>query len=112
MRTPRILVPIAAALLAACSVITGSRTHEQTLHVASYTRTCQGMVEMQCLLVREDADGQWLNFYDAIEGFTWEAGYEYVLVVGWREIPDPPADGSSRAYWLVRQVSKTPAAAP
>ena len=93
MRSSRILVPIAAALLAACSAITGSRTHEQTLHVASYTRTCQGVGEMQCMLVREDADGEWLNFYNAIEGFTWEAGYDYVLIVGWRS---PPWDARGR----------------
>ena len=107
MRMLRPLLPAAAALLAACSAITGMQQERQaTFHVASYTRTCQGMYEMQCMLVREDTEGEWSNFYDEIEGFTYEPGYEYVLIVGWREIENPPADSSSRHYWLIRQVEK------
>jgi hypothetical protein len=108
MRIPRILLPLAAAVVPACNAMqtTGS-PDETTFYVASYTRTCTGMYEMQCMLVREDPNGQWLNFYDQIAGFTYEPGYEYVLVVGSREIPNPPQDSSSREYWLVRQVSRT-----
>lgn len=107
MRSLRPLLPVAAALLAACSAMAGAQQdHEKTFYVASHTRTCQGEAEMQCMLVREDPEGEWQNFYDAIEGFTYEPGYEYVLVVGWQEIEDPPQDGSSRRYWLVREVEK------
>lgn len=105
----RILLPLAAALLPACSTVTGGEQHRDTFYVASYTRACTGMYEMQCMLVREDPDGQWLNFYEQIAGFAYEPGYEYVLEVGWREIPNPPQDSSSREYWLIRQVSKKPA---
>lgn len=112
MRIPRILLPLAAALLTACSLVTGTEHHRQTLYVAPYTRTCHGMYEMQCMLVKEDPDADWSFFYDGIQGFTYEPGFTYVLQIGWREIPNPPADGSSRAYWLIRQVEKTPAPTP
>lgn len=110
MRIHRILLPLAAALLPACNALQATAApEEQTFYVASYTRTCTGMYEMQCMLIREEPTGPWLNFYDQIQGFTYEPGYEYVLIVGSREIPNPPQDGSSREYWLIRQVSRTPA---
>jgi hypothetical protein len=122
MRLPRLLLPITTLLFAACNPLQapvdesfkgeGVGQERQTLYVASYTRTCHGMYEMQCMLVRESRDGEWLNWYDHIEGFTYEPGYEYVLLVGWREVPNPPADGSSREYWLIQQIEKKPAAKP
>jgi hypothetical protein len=115
MRLHRILLPIAVLLFAACNPLqvpvdksTDAEGQEgQTLYVAPYTRTCHGMYEMQCMLVRESREGEWRNFYDQIQGFTYEPGYEYVLLVGWREVPNPPADASSREYWLIRTVEKT-----
>jgi hypothetical protein len=112
MRIKRTLLLLATTLLAACPGVTASEgAQQQTFYVASFTRTCQGMIEMQCMLVKEDPAGEWQNFYDAIEGFTYEPGYEYVLKVGWREIPNPPQDSGSRAYWLIEVVEKKPAAA-
>jgi len=108
MRIHRILLPLAATVLAACNTLQANASQEQkTFYIASYTRTCTGMYEMQCMLVREDPKGEWLNFYDQIAGFTYEPGYEYELIVGSREIPNPPQDSSSREYWLIRQVSRT-----
>jgi hypothetical protein len=115
MRPLRTLLLLACALLPACNAVqpTGDVVTDRagpgqtTLYVASYTRTCTGMYEMQCMLVKEHPEDEWSNFYDAIEGFTYEPGYSYTLLVDWREIPNPPADGSSRAYWLVRLVEKT-----
>lgn len=113
MRLPRIHLPIAALLFAACNPLqvpvdkpVEGEGERQTLYVAPYTRTCQGMYEMQCMLVRESRYGEWLNFYNQIQGFTYEPGYEYVLLVGWREVPNPPADASSREYWLIQMVEK------
>jgi hypothetical protein len=122
MRLHRLLLPIAAVLFTACNPLQapvdesfneeGTGQERKTLYVASYTRTCHGMYEMQCMLVRESGEGEWLNWYDHIEGFTYEPGYEYVLLVGWREVPNPPADGSSREYWLIQTIEKKPAAKP
>jgi hypothetical protein len=111
MRLHRTLPPIAAVLFAACNPLQTPvdkpvEGEGQTLYVAPYTRTCQGMYEMQCMLVRESREGEWLNFYDQIQGFTYEPGYEYVLLVGSREVPNPPADASSREYWLIQTIEK------
>lgn len=123
MRLLRPLLLLALALLPACSNEPGGPEpvdpgagaelggpNQLTWYVASYTRTCTGMYEMQCMLIKDDPAEDWSNFYDQIEGFTYEPGYDYVLRVAYTDIKNPPADGPSRTYRLVLQVSKTPAA--
>lgn len=108
----RLLLLLALVLLPACEGTTTSTLlptpeDELTLYVASYTRTCMGMYEMECMLIKEEPDEEWGNFYSQIEGFAYEPGYEYVLRVAVTEVPNPPADGASRTYRLVQLVSKT-----
>ena len=109
------LAPAVAALVlgqaAACGDATGpGGDRVLTLHVAATRAPCYAMMPTSCLQVREQADQPWQLFYTPIEGFTHEAGYQYVLRVSRRAVPNPPADGSSFAYRLVAVVSK--AAAP
>jgi hypothetical protein len=61
---------------------------------------------MKCFLVKERADQSWQNFYEEIEGFQYEAGFEYEIQVEVRKIANPPADGSSLKYVLRRVISK------
>jgi heat shock protein HslJ len=61
------------------------------------------------MLVKEDFEGDWRLFYDRIEGFDYEEGYEYELLVNEQEIEDPPADASSIKWTLVEVVSRAPA---
>jgi len=107
---------LAAPITAGCGSATGPdaiaselRAGERatTLYVAPAKVACTGMYPTQCLQVRESATAPWQYFYDSIEGFSWEPGYTYTLAVAIREIPNPPADGSSRAYRLLRVVAKT-----
>lgn len=85
-------------------------TTEKTLYVGPELVDCTGVAPQQCMQVRETPDGEWLLFYDQIEGFTYEPGFEYELVVSVQQVPNPPADASSLKYTLVEEVSKTPAA--
>jgi len=86
---------------------TSSSADEKTFIVASQTVDCTGVAPMKCLQVKEKASDSWQNFYTNIEGFTYEPGYEYVLKVKTEKIENPPMDGSSIKYTLVKQVSKT-----
>ncbi|KQT18333.1 hypothetical protein ASG31_06290 [Chryseobacterium sp. Leaf404] len=79
---------------------------EKTLFVGSETKDCTGVAPMKCLQVRENATDSWANFYSNIEGFTYEPGFEYELKVRTEKISNPPMDGSSIKYILVKQVSK------
>ncbi|MCS3533148.1 DUF4377 domain-containing protein [Chryseobacterium sp. JUb7] len=80
---------------------------EKTFIVGPQTADCTGVAPMKCLQVKETPTGEWTNFYTNIDGFTYEPGYEYVLKVKTEKIDNPPADGSSIKYTLVKQVSKT-----
>lgn len=80
---------------------------EKTLFVGAERVECTGVGPQECYLVKETPDGEWTYFYDEINGFEWEAGFEYELRVAVTTIADPPADASSLSYDLVEVVSKT-----
>ena len=67
---------------------------------------CYGVGERSCMVV----DG--FLFYDAIEGFEYEAGYDYRLRIGkydpWGG-EEPPQDAGKYSYRLLEQLEKTPA---
>ena len=67
---------------------------------------CYGVGEQSCMIV----DGG--LFYDAIEGFEYEAGYNYRLRIGkydpWNG-GEPPQDAGRYAYRLLEQLEKSPA---
>lgn len=73
---------------------------------------CMGVGPMQCLLVqrREVIDEEeWALFYDGIEGFEFEPGYRYKLLIKTDTLPQEqvPADGSSIRYTLLEVLEKT-----
>lgn len=78
--------------------------------VASQKGDCVGVVPQKCLLVKKGGDTNWTFFYNQIEGFDYEEGYEYVLEVKEEKVENVPADASSLKYILVKEVSKTPTA--
>jgi heat shock protein HslJ len=85
---------------------------EAVLWVGPQKVDCVGVAPMKCLQVRWAENGPWEFFYDAIEGFTWEAGYLWKLKVRQQRL-DPatvPADASSIRWSLVEVLEKTPAA--
>ena len=85
-----------AGLLAShggCQLLAPDEENQLTLHVAPNTAECMGVGPQRCLLVKEHEDQAWTHFHGGIEGFTFEPGYRYTLLVEWRRVPDPPADG-------------------
>lgn len=110
-----LLLPLLAVLLGSaagccCGIPTdAAQAEEVTLYVAPFTRECRGMVVMQCMQVKQRPQDDWQNFFDEIEGFTYEPGYAYRLRVLKRPVADPPADGSSVSWHLLEVQEKTPA---
>ncbi len=82
------------------------------LEVAAHTQPCHHPLiqDMQCLQVRElryDAQGrksgdtgEFLHFYDSIEGYTHQPGIRNVLRVDRYTLQNPPADASNAVYVL------------
>jgi hypothetical protein len=77
-----------------------------TLEVAPKRRACTGMIEMQCLMVRERVPGQpapkWEPLFAEITGFTHVPGKRYTLRVRKDLIENPPADASNTRYTLLK----------
>lgn len=96
-----LLLSSIALLFGACN---GGVTKKMT--VASEQGDCVGVMPMKCLLVKNDGQTDWEFFYSTIEGFNYEAGYEYVLEVKEEKIESPAADQSALKYTLVKEISK------
>ena len=82
-----------------------------TMYVGPELAECTGVAPQTCMLVKYSPDEEYTYFYQQIEGFTYEEGYDYELKVAVTDVENPPADGSSLKYTLVEEVSKTPAGA-
>ena len=67
---------------------------------------CEGEGPQLCMLVKESREGDWQLFYDQIEGFEFEEGYQYQIRVREEQVENPPAGGSSILWVLVDQYSK------
>lgn len=106
----RLAVWVTLTAAACTSVATGVDETILVYEVAAETVTCQGEAVQQCLQVRAPGTDAWLLFYDPIEGFQHEDGVSYTLEVARRNVPNPPADGSSFAYRLLRVIDRDPPA--
>jgi hypothetical protein len=83
-----------------------------TLEVAARRRTCTGLFEKQCLVVREipekggkksgQASSKWSPMFDEIAGFTQAPGKRYKIRVRKDRLENPPMDASDTSYTLLR----------
>ncbi len=104
-----ILIGVAIWLLAGCGPSTPSEG-SQTLYVAPSTVECQTEAgAWACLLVKESPDAEWQQFSDSIDGFTYEPGYFYELIVTQRERENAPDDVATTAWELQKVVNQAPA---
>lgn len=58
--------------------------------------------------MKNSPNGIWQSYYNDIEGFSYEEGFEYEILVNKKVIENPPADGPSFVYKLVNIVKKIP----
>ena len=81
---------------------------EKTVYVGPVLVDCEGEGPQKCMLVKENPADEYMLFYDQIEGFEYEEGYEYELLVKVEQVENPPAGGSSIKWILVQEVGKQP----
>lgn len=80
-----------------------------TLFVGPERVPCVGVAPQECLQVRYSPEEDYQLFYSTIQGFEFEPGFNYELLVQKTPVENPPADASSFAWTLVEVVSQTPA---
>lgn len=114
-----ILLLTTLSLLSACST-TSTPGKKVELRIASQMVDCVGVVPQKCLLVetisknRDPIDSSinqpdWHYFYQTIEGFEYQPGYEYQILA--QVVPESfdqndVADRSSIRYQLIKVISK------
>ncbi len=114
-----ILVVLLQIMFAGCDSLnldeSADKVETVTLYVSAETGSMMGMTEIayECMLVKEKGQTSWNPWeFGGIKGFTYEKGYDYELLVKKTTYADPPADGSSYGYELIRVVSKVSADIP
>lgn len=79
-----------------------------TLEVAAYRQKCTGLIESQCLMVRELQDGQkkprWSPLYGEIQGYQHPNGKRQLLRVRKDRQENVPADAPSTTYTLIKKL--------
>lgn len=98
----RLLLFALPLLMAACA----SDKDVYTYTIGPNLVDCYGVAPMKCMQVKKGNDTIWNSFYGKIEGFDYEPGYTYEMKVREEKIDNPPADGSSIRYVLVKMLSK------
>jgi Domain of unknown function (DUF4377)/META domain len=83
-------------------------SHTRIITIAPERTPCTGVAPMECLQVRIGSQKNWGNFYYTITGFEFAPGYTYRLLVLETKVENPPADGSSLSYSLIRMLSQKP----
>ncbi|MFK0570727.1 DUF4377 domain-containing protein [Endozoicomonas sp.] len=73
------------------------------IYIAPETTHCTGVGPMECMQIRESEDDPWTLFYGDIEGFDFQPGVAYRLRVKEFDVPNPPADASSKK-WILDQI--------
>lgn len=94
-----------------------TKFHIEFIEISAQTRTCQGIVEQQCLMYKKLTfkngkkkyeNNEWYNFYDDIEGFIHNKKNQVILKVRVYHVPSPPADGSNARYVLDKIIETKP----
>jgi heat shock protein HslJ len=106
-----LLFLFSAIALTTCEDNSSEKPNGTVLFVNSLKVDCTGVGKMKCLQIQE-ADtltpNNWENFYGNIEGFEYEPGFIYKLLVKKKKL-DPakvPADASTLKYSLIRVTEK------
>ena len=96
-------------LLSACQQTPNVSQQERLLFINNQLVDCYGVGPMKCMQVRNNETDAWSLFYQQIDGFNFEAGYNYTLRVRIDTVANPPADGSSLHFTLLDMIAKTAA---
>jgi heat shock protein HslJ len=81
LRHPWLRPTLAAALLAACTAYQAHEAHERRLTIAPDPVPCADGTPGACLRVTDALGDSWITHLDEIEGFTYEPGFAYELLV-------------------------------
>jgi heat shock protein HslJ len=103
---PVVAATLAGGLLAACATYQARETHERRLIVAPDPVPCADGAPGSCLRVTDPEGDSWITHLDEIEGFAYEPGYAYELLVEEASEVAEIEAGTPPRLRLIRIVSK------
>ncbi len=104
-----LLALLGAVSLGTLSGCPADEGEEQEMSIEHYLAPCWGFGPLLCMQVRYDGtDGPLENFYDSIDGLTFEWGHRYEVRVLVTDIENPPPDGATQRFELLELISDTP----
>jgi heat shock protein HslJ len=95
-----------AGLVAACAAYQARETHERRLTVAPDPVPCADGTPGSCLRVTDPEGDSWITHLDEIEGFAYEPGFTYELLVEEASEVAEIEAGTPPRLRLIRIVSK------
>lgn len=98
-----ILYLCTALILVGCTKDDDS-SEQQTLTIASMR--AKHVTPQPAFWVKVNDNKEWELFYGGIDGFTYEEGYEYKVLVSLTPVENPGPDMSSIKYTLIKLLSK------
>jgi len=101
-----IVKSIILALIVSLQLPAKAQSNNFRLEVKEEKGSCVGVGPMSCYLVKYYNSTDWEFFYAPIEGFKYEEGFRYKLLIKRSKLANVPADASSYKYELVRVISK------
>lgn len=112
----RLVFTTLSGILSLCLFISCSKSSETQLDPPAWEETwvvasklVPGGPENEsppCLWVKRPSSEDWEMFRTRINGFEYEKGYEYNLLLSISFVKNPPMDASSKNYTLVKVLSK------
>lgn len=108
MKQTYILLLLFSLGIFACSKDNNQLESEIIILVDSkFVATPSNIYPDKSLNVKFEGDNSWTILYNnSIEGFEYEEGFEYKLLVQQKYIPNPPQDGSKYSYKLIKILDK------
>jgi len=95
-------------MLAAFIINSCASDKNETIYISGKLVDCTGVAPQKCLQIKFNADDNWTNFYNNIDGFTHKEGTDFTLKVKREDIKNPPADAASFKYILVEILDEQP----
>ena len=106
-RIPSSCLILLSTLLSSPFLESSTRADEmRPIWVAHRRVDCIGVVPQKCYLIKDTQYEDWRFWYGEIEGFEYEEGYAYEILVRERKVEDPAADAAATQLELVEVLLK------
>ncbi len=77
------------------------------LRIKHHMVECEGHQVSHCLLAQKEGSDEWTYFYDHIEGFDYQWGVDYEILIQVQEMDLGLADTSNQKYALLEVITET-----